>query len=449
MAAHSAQRAADSPSEGRPSGPGPSGDRPSLLDVPVLALAGDAERRAGLRRMKVVATGGLVLAGVIFVICKVVGDDRGIWPFLQAAAEAAMVGGLADWFAVTALFRHPLGLPIPHTAIIPRKKDQIGESLGEFIQQNFLTPEVVGPRLQAARIPQRIGEWLATGDRPEKLSHEFGVALAGVNTVLADEDIRLAIENFANAQLRRLPAAPVVAKVLDLAVEGNQHQVLMTEGLRSLMRFLDDNRDVFRKRVADESPEWVPEWLDGRVFNKLFSSVQNFLADVASDPEHALRIQFDERLRLYAARLRTDPETAGHLEQWKSDLLDHPTVRNALASLWAPLKKAVLDAAVDPNSELRRVGASVIRQTGTALRDDPALQAKCDRWLLGVMEHVLAHYSGELSGVITHTVSRWDAESTARRLELQVGRDLQFIRINGTVVGSLVGLVIYSASRLL
>jgi uncharacterized membrane-anchored protein YjiN (DUF445 family) len=419
------------------------------LDVPILALAGDAERQAGLRRMKVVATGGLVLAAVVFVICKVVGDDRGIWPFLQAASEAAMVGGLADWFAVTALFRHPLGLPIPHTAIIPRKKDQIGESLGDFLRQNFLTPEVVGPRLQAAQIPRRVGEWLATGDRPEKLSHEFGVALAGANTVLADEDIRVAIENFADAQLRRLPAAPVVAKVLDLAVEGNQHQVLMTEGLRSLMRFLDDNRDVFRKRVADESPEWVPEWVDGRVFTKLFASVQNFLADVAGDPEHALRIQFDQRLRQYAVQLRTDPQAAAHLEQWKSDLLDHPAVRNALASLWLPLKKAVLDAALDPNSELRRVGTSVIRQTGTALRDDPALQAKCDRWLLGVMRHVLAHYSGELTGVITHTVSRWDADSTARRLELQVGRDLQFIRINGTVVGSLVGLFIYSASRLL
>ena len=266
----------------------------------MLSLAGDGERRAGLRRMKLVATGGLVLAAVVFVICAVVGDDHGVWPFLQAASEAAMVGGLADWFAVTALFRHPLGLPIPHTAIIPRKKDQIGESLGEFVQQNFLTPEVVGPRLRAAQVPRRIGEWLATGDRAEKLSHEFGVALAGANTVLADEDIRLALERFADAQLRRLPAAPVVAKVLDLAVEGNQHQILMTEGLRALMRFLDDNRDVFRKRVAEESPDWVPEWVDGRVFNKLFSSVQNFLADVAGDPG----ARAADRVRPAAAALR-------------------------------------------------------------------------------------------------------------------------------------------------
>jgi uncharacterized membrane-anchored protein YjiN (DUF445 family) len=409
----------------------------------------DLDRQRALRRMKLIASGGLVLAAVIFVICRVFGDGHGVWPFIQAASEAAMVGGLADWFAVTALFRHPLGLPIPHTAIIPRKKDQIGESLGDFVQQNFLTPEVVGPRVLAAEIPRRVGEWLASAGRPEQLAGELAAMLGGANAVLADDDIRAAIERFAEAQLRRLPAAPVVARVLDLAVEGNQHQVLLGEGLRSLMRFLADNRDLFRQRVAEESPEWVPEWVDERVFNKLFVSVQNFLADVAGDPEHAQRKQFDQRLREYAAQLRTDPKAAESLEKWKSDLLDHPAVRTAIASLWLPLKKAVLDAAADPNSELRRVVASVIRQTGAALRDDSALQAKCDRWVLAVMDHVLEHYAGELTGVITHTVSRWDTESTARRLELQVGRDLQFIRINGTVVGSIVGLVIYSVSRLL
>jgi len=422
----------------------------SAGSLPVgLDQAGDQQRRAALLRMKAVAGGGLLLAALIFVLCNMFGSDAGVWPYLQAASEAAMVGGLADWFAVTALFRHPLGLPIPHTAIIPRKKDQIGESLGTFVQQNFLTPEVVAPRLQAAEVPRRVGEWLVLGDRPERLAAEFGVALAGANTVLADDDIRLALERFADSQLRRLPAAPVVAKVIDLGVQGDQHQILLTEGLRALMRFLDDNRELFRERVAEESPDWVPDWVDGKVFNKLFSGVQNFLADVTGDIGHPLRRQFDDRLRGYAERLRTDPAASAHLEQWKADLLDHPAVRNALASLWLPLKKAVLEAAADPDSELRRVIVSAIRQGGLALATDRELQAKCDRWLLGVMNHVLAHYSGELSGVITHTVARWDAESTARRLELQVGRDLQFIRINGTVVGSLVGLVIYTLSRLL
>ena len=318
---------------------------PGLLPAGLELTGEDRGRRAALLRMKALAGGGLLLAAVVYVICTVVGDKSGAWPYLQAASEAAMVGGLADWFAVTALFRHPLGLPIPHTAIIPRKKDQIGESLGNFVQQNFLTPEVVGPRVQAAEIPRRVGEWLALGDRPERLAAEVGLLLTGANTVLADDDIRLALERFADSQLRRLPAAPVVAKVIDLAVQGDQHQILLTEGLRALMRFLDDNRDLFRQRLAEESPDWVPDWLDSRVFDRLFSGVQNFLADVTGDPAHPLRQEFDARLRGYAERLRTDPAASANLERWKADLLDHPAVRNALASLWLPLKKAVLEAA--------------------------------------------------------------------------------------------------------
>ena len=418
--------------------------------VPMIPGADSVAARTGaLRRMKLVATGALVFAAVVYVCCRLIGDGHGGWPYVQAAAEAAMVGGLADWFAVTALFRHPLGLPIPHTAIIPRKKDQIGESLGDFVSENFLTAEVVAPRVLAARIPARIGEWLAAGTRPEQLAGELGTMLAGANAVLADEDIRSAVESFVDAQLRRLPAAPVVARALELAAEGDQHQILLTHGLHGLGRFLEENRAVFRQRVAEESPEWVPEWVDERLFNRLFAGVQKFLADVAEDPHHALRVQFDQRLQEYVQRLRTDPEAAAALERWKTELLDHPAVRNALASLWGPLKEAVLAAAADPDSELRRVTASVLRQVGTSLRDDPELQQKCDRWVLAVMEHVLANYSGEITGVITHTVARWDAESTSRRVELQVGRDLQFIRINGTVVGSVVGLLIYSVSRFL
>jgi uncharacterized membrane-anchored protein YjiN (DUF445 family) len=409
----------------------------------------DGERRAALRRMKAISGGALLVAAAVYLICILVGDGHGAWPYLQAAAEAAMVGGLADWFAVTALFRQPLGLPIPHTAIIPRKKDQIGASLGTFVRENFLTREVVEPRVTGAQIPRRVGEWLSSAGRPEQLTAEFGAAVAGANAVLADEDIRNALESFVDAQLRRIPAAPVVARGIDLAVEGNQHQLLLTNGLRALSRFLDDNRDLFRARVAEESPEWVPEWIDERLFNRLFAGVQRFLNDVADDPRHSLRLQFDIQLRAYAWRLREDPAAAAALERWKAELLEHPAVRQAIGSLWAPLKDAVLRAAADPDSELRRVIASLIRQTGVALATDRGLQAKCDRWVLAVMDHVLENYAEDITGVITTTVARWDAEATSRRLELQVGRDLQFIRINGTVVGALVGLLIFTVGRLI
>jgi uncharacterized membrane-anchored protein YjiN (DUF445 family) len=409
----------------------------------------DRSRLSGLRRMKLVATAALLVAAGIFVICRTVGNGDGGWPYLQAAAEAAMVGAFADWFAVTALFRHPLGLPIPHTAIIPRKKDQIGASLGDFVGENFLTADVVGPRLLSARIPHRVGEWLATGNRAERLSAELGTLLAGANAVLTDDEIRSAVEGYADRQLRRLPAAPLVARAIEVGVEGNQHQILLGHALEGLSKFLLDNRELFRQRVAEESPDWVPEWVDDRVFNRLFVGVRRFLDDVAADPEHELRRQFDARLADYARRLRTDPDTAAALESWKNDLLDHPAIRGALASLWTPMKAALLKAAADPDSQLRAAATSLLRQVGMALRDDAELQGKCDRWMLAASAHVLGHYQDEITGVISHTVQRWDAESTSRTLELQVGRDLQFIRINGTVVGAIVGLAIYSVGQVL
>jgi uncharacterized membrane-anchored protein YjiN (DUF445 family) len=410
-------------------------------------LAADRQRLAGLRRMKAIAGGALLIAACLY-IASVIGGAHGGWPFLKATSEAAMVGGLADWFAVTALFRHPLGMPIPHTAIIPRKKDQIGASLGDFVQQNFLTIEVLGPRLEAADVPRRAGDWLTAPGRAEQLAGELAAALTGLDTMLADEDIRLALAGFADTQLRRLPAAPVVAKILDLAVQGNQHQILLTHALHGLGRFLDDNRDLLRARLSSESPEWVPEWVDARLFNRLFTGLQGFLAEVANDDEHAFRVQFDARLRDYSQRLRTDPAAAAALENWKVELLDHPAVRAALGSLWTPLKQAVLQAASDPDSEIRRATASMIRQAGQSLSEDPALRGKVQGWLLALTRTMLNRYSSELSGVITQTVARWDTDDTSRRIELQIGRDLQFIRVNGTVVGALVGLLIYSATRL-
>jgi uncharacterized membrane-anchored protein YjiN (DUF445 family) len=215
------------------------------------------------------------------------------------------------------------------------------------------------------------------------------------------------------------------------------------------MRFLDDNRGVFRDRLADESPDWIPEWVDDRLFARLFTGLQSFLADVSTQPDHELRKNFDRYLRDYAIALRTDPEKAATIEKAKIDLLERPDVREWLSGLWAYLKKAILSGAADPNSDLRRTVESLTMQIGTALRDDPALQNKVDGSLQRLVSHVLANYSDDIAELISGTVARWDAAETGRRLELQVGRDLQFIRINGTVVGALVGLIIYAVSQVL
>jgi len=407
------------------------------------------ERRRALRRMKRNATGLLLAAAVVFVVCVTVGDGHGVWGYVQAAAEASMVGGLADWFAVTALFRHPLGIPIPHTAIIQRKKDQLGTALGEFVQEHFLTASIVGEHVAQAQVPRRTGEWLATPENAARVADEFATALSGMATFVRDDEVRAAVASYAEKRLRAADVAPLLSRVLIAVCESGQHQVALTAGLRGLMRFLDDNRSIFRRRLADESPEWVPEWVDERVFNRLFTGLESFLADVIADESHDLRQQFDRRLRDYAAALRTDPAKAASIDAAKLQLLDHPEVRDWLSTLWTHVKGAVLAGAAEPGSELRRTVQSLTVQVGTALRDDPSLQAKIETFLQRMVGHVSARYGADIASLISTTVARWDAEETGRRLELQVGRDLQFIRINGTVVGALVGILIYAVSQLL
>ena len=407
------------------------------------------ERQRGLRRMKANATGLLLVAAVAFVVCVTVGDGHGVWGYAQAAAEASMVGGLADWFAVTALFRHPLGIPIPHTAIIQRKKDQLGTALGEFVQEHFLTASIVGEHVAQAQVPRRTGEWLATPENAARVADEVAAALSGIGSFVRDDEIRAAVAAYAEKRLRSADVAPLLSRVLVAVCESGQHQVALTAGLRGLMRFLDDNRSIFRRRLAEESPEWVPEWVDERVFARLFTGLQSFLADVMADDAHDLRQQFDRRLRDYAAALRTDPAKAASIDAAKLQLLDHPEVREWLSTLWTHVKGAVLAGAADPGSELRRTIGALTVQVGTALRDDPSLQTKIEAALQRMVGHVSARYGADIAGLISTTVARWDAEDTSRRLELQVGRDLQFIRINGTVVGALVGIAIYAVSQLL
>jgi uncharacterized membrane-anchored protein YjiN (DUF445 family) len=407
------------------------------------------QRLLALRRMKTTATGLLVLAAAIYVVCRTVGDGHGVWGYVQATAEASMIGGLADWFAVTALFRHPLGLPIPHTAIIPRKKDQIGEGLAGFVSDYFLTEDVISERIASARVPQRIGSWLAVPQHADQVADELGRAVRGMADVLHDDELRNTVAAFADRTIREFDVAPLLARVVDAVCDSGQHQRLLTATLRGTMRFLEENRAVFRDRLSQESPSWVPDWVDDRVFGKAFTGLQSFLADLTLDSQHELRGTFERQLRAFAERLRTDPEQALRVEQAKLQLLEHPTVRDWLNSLWMRAKELVLAEAADPSSQLRKSVAQLTIRAGETLRDDVTAGAKAEEVLQRVAGHVVRNYGADLAAVISSTVQRWDTRETSRRLELQVGRDLQFIRINGTVVGALAGLLIYSLSQLL
>jgi uncharacterized membrane-anchored protein YjiN (DUF445 family) len=408
----------------------------------------DAERARGLRRMKSVAVGLLVAAAIVYVITKIDGGDGWVG-YVRAFSEAAMVGALADWFAVTALFRHPLRLPIPHTAIIPNRKDQIGRSLGEFVETNFLTQEVLGERLQDANIGQRLGTWLAEPVNAQRAGEALGDALKGTLEVLDDKEVQHGLEGVARRRIAATPAAPLVGKAIDLTIDGGHHQRLLDAVLVGLGNFLDDNRDTFRRRLYEESPWWVPESIDDRVLDKIYEVASRFLVDVRANPRHEMRSSVDSRVAMLAERLKHDPEMLAKGEAVKDELLDHPDFRAWIESLWLGAKQGMIDAANEPDSELRVRATTSLQQLGTRLSTEPELQRKVDDWVERAVGYVVARYRNEVSDLIAGTVERWDGESTAQKMELQVGRDLQFIRINGTLVGGLAGIVIHVLGELL
>ena len=411
--------------------------------------AADTQRRVGLRRMKRFATGLLVFVTVVFAVARWVEQTHPGFGYLRAFAEAAMVGALADWFAVSALFRHPLGVPIPHTAIIPRRKEQIGESLGEFVQTNFLTTAVLHDRLVAAGVGRRVGGWLSEPANAAKAGAGIADALRGALEVIDDRDVGGALEALVERRVLATPVSPLVGRAIDLAIDGGHHQRLLDAVLVGLAGFLDDNKSTFRSRLESESPWWIPETIDDRLFAKIYDGVHRFLGDVAADSDHEVRHAIDQRVVAFAGRLRNDPTLLAKGEELKVELLAHPEVRTWLASLWGDIKRTTIQASADPSSELRRRIDRSVARIGHQLANDSALQAKVDTWVMSAATYVVEHYRGEVADIISTTVARWDGKATSERLELQVGRDLQFIRINGTIVGGLAGLVIYSVSQLL
>jgi len=420
-----------------------SGDAISLSASP-----GDEGRARDLRRMKLIATGFFGAAAVVFVVAKIFENDGSWIGYVRAGSEAAMVGALADWFAVTALFRHPLGLPIPHTAIIPNRKNEIGRSLGEFVQGNFLTREVITERMAGVHVGERLGSWLSEPNNAERAAEAAADAMGGVLEVLDDRDVEEALGSAVERRLEQTEVAPLLGKAIDVAVDGNHHQRMLDGVMKGIGGFLEDNREMLRDRLDHESPWWVPDSIDDRVFAKIFGGVQRFLADVSSSPNHEVRTSINERVVALAAKLRNDPALIAKCEAMKLELLHHPDVQAWLQSLWGELKASMLAASKDPESELRRRLVDGFTNAGVRLTTDREIQAKIDDWVERLVSYVVENYKHEVAGLISSTVERWDSADTSKRIELQVGRDLQFIRINGTVVGGLAGIVIHTVSEL-
>jgi uncharacterized membrane-anchored protein YjiN (DUF445 family) len=404
------------------------------------------ERQRSLDRMKLRATGLLVLMGIVFIVARALEPQHPWLGYLRATAEASMVGGIADWFAITALFRHPLNIPIPHTAIIPSRKDRIGRSLGNFVQNNFLSPEVLTAKLRAAELSRRAAEWLSDPEHARTAAEHGASVLRGAGNVVRDEDVHALLDRTVVEPLRQMPIAPVLAKGLALMTVDDRHQQLLDRLIQGLLRLVAENEELIREKIREESPWWLPKLVDDRIHQKVLGGIERTLFEVGADPDHPLRHQFNDLLADWMVQLQESPEVIARAEAIKQQVLDPETSGRLAASLWEELKLILgrQSAADDgaPGAVARGLAA-----LASAASQDEALLEKVDGWVIGAVLRVVEQHRGEVGQLIAQTVSSWDPEETSRRIELLVGRDLQFIRINGTLVGGLVGLLIYTATH--
>lgn len=411
----------------------------------------DEEKRRGVRRMKLTATGLLVFVAVVYVLAEWASHrGAGAWAgYVSAAAEAGMVGALADWFAVTALFRHPLGLPIPHTAIIPRKKDQLGVSLGEFVGENFLSEDVVRGRLRAVGIGSRLGAWLAVPEHADRVTAELAAALRGALAVLRDSDVQAVVGEAITRRADAQEIAPGMGKMLDRIVADGGHRRAVDLVVTRAHGWLERHGDTVMEAVHVGAPGWTPRFVDRKVGERVYKELLRFVTEMRDMPDHPARGALDRFLTDFASDLQSDSETRARVERLKGEILGRSEVQDVIASAWTAVRAMIVAAAEDERSELRlRVRASLL-SLGARMSADPKLQGKVDGWLESAAVYVVTTYRKEITSLITDTVAGWDAEHTTKKIEANIGRDLQFIRINGTVVGSLAGLVIHTVSRAL
>ena len=412
----------------------------------------DAERQRALRRMKVVALSFLVGATAVFLGCRwaQAGGMTAAWiGYLGAAGEAGMVGALADWFAVTALFKHPLGIPIPHTAIIKRKKDQLGEGLGAFVRENFLSPEVVSTKIRDAQVPSRLGKWLSEQSHAERVAAESATVLRVLVELLRDDDVQQLIDRMIVRRIAEPQWGPPVGRVLSTLLAENRQEALIQLLADRAFQWSLNAGEVIQRVIERDSPTWSPRFVDHLVGDRIHRELMDFTDKVRRNPEHELRRSATRFLFEFADDLQNDDATIARAEAVKEQLMSREEVTNAAGTAWKTLKRLVLEGVDDPSSALRSRIAEAVVGIGESLRDDAELRDKVDNWIARGAEHLVAQYGVEITAIITDTIERWDAEEASRRIELHVGRDLQFIRINGTVVGSLAGLVIYAIAQLL
>ena len=402
--------------------------------------------------MRIVATVLLVAMAGLFLIARTLGERHPAWGFARAFAEAAMVGGLADWFAVTALFRHPLGLPIPHTAIVPRNKDRIGDTLAAFLRDNFLIPRVVARRMRRVDVAGAAGRWLANpkGATEGRLRRGASRLAADMLESLDQERLGGMARTTLAARLRALDVAPLLGNALAAAIAENRHVPLLDGIVTWSAKVLEANEGVIRAMVHERAGSLMRfTGLDETLANKIIAGLDGMIRDMASEPDHPLRAKADEGLAQLAHNLQHDPAMRARVDGFKAEMLDNPALAEWWQGIWEQMRAAMLKVARDPDAMMAGRFGEALRQLGATLQRDEELAATINRFARRAAVGAAADYGDAIVRLVSETVRGWDAATITRRLENAVGRDLQYIRINGTLVGGLVGLAIHTVDVLL
>ncbi|WP_340116798.1 DUF445 domain-containing protein [Pelagibius sp. 7325] len=424
----------------------------SAADLAGAAGSDAADQRRALRRHRGVATALLVVMGSTYAGATWFGSTYGVDGFwidlLRAGTEAALVGGLADWFAVTALFRRPLGLPIPHTAVIPRNKDRIGQGLGRFIERNFLEPKLVAARLREAGVSRRLGLWLSEKENADLVADRLVVVLAFVFRSLNDQKMARLMQVMLRRRLGETELAPVLAALVDVLRRNGMHQQLFDTMLDAVARYLAAHKHQIHQVVEERSDWWIPKRVDRRVAEAITAGLEDYLQSLR-DRDHAARDSFDAAIARLVDDLRRSPAHRARVNALRDRLLETPQLSDYTATLWQSLRGGLEEELAAPHSRLRQALSGALRSLGSAVADDPEVQARMDRRIEEAAVALVEPWRKDIGQFVADVVRGWETATVVERVELAVGRDLQYIRVNGTLVGAVVGCLLFLATEYL
>ena len=420
--------------------------------TPRAMSADDAEKLAALRRIKFLATATLALCLLLFLAARALEATVPALAFVAAFAEAAAIGGLADWYAVVALFRRPLGLPIPHTAIIPSNQERIADNLGKFIEVNFLAPEPIGQKLREVDFAALVADWLADRERADGLSRFVARLVPQTVSAIEDSGLKSFLTDRMVSQVEKVQIAPLAAELLSAFTEDRRHQRLFNEVIKVFGRFLSDEQalDALRDKIRDELPSLAKIFrADAYLLKRIVASASSLLDEVKADPDHPMRAEFDKFVVGFVKKLRTSKSYAKRAEQLKRDFLARPELRELAQDMWDSFRSFLEQDAKSANSMIRKHMASLFVDVGRQLAADPAIRADMNAGFVVALGSFVENQKSGVSTFIASQVKSWDLGQLTQLIEINVGRDLQFIRFNGMLIGGIAGLLLYTAERLI